>query len=184
MNILFLSGYNINPVDGGIARITHTLAKLFIATGHRVWYLGYRKVSDDDIRRQLYFPTGKPVATTENLNFLENVIVTKCIDVVIVQKNPCEAYLKMLHECKKRHDFLIVSCFHNLILTQFYNYAYGVEYKLKRVNLLLYSLYLKINGLISCWFISILLRINRFTDILWIIVMCLLYLAKDIKMNF
>ena len=135
MNILFLSGYNINPVDGGIARITHTLANLFIASGHSVWYLGYRKVSDDDIRRQLYFPTGKPVATTENQNFLENVIVTKRIDVVIVQKNPCEAYLKMLHECKKRHDFLIVSCFHNLILTQLYNYAYGVEYKLKKGKL-------------------------------------------------
>ena len=46
MNILFLSGYNINPVDGGIARITHTLAELFIESGHCVWYLGYRKVSD------------------------------------------------------------------------------------------------------------------------------------------
>jgi glycosyltransferase involved in cell wall biosynthesis len=132
MNILFLSGYNINPIDGGIARITHTLAKLFIASGHSVWYLGYRKVSDDDIRRQLYFPTGKPVATTENQNFLENVIITKRMDVVIVQKNPCKAYLKMLHECKKRHNFLIISCFHNLILTQLYNYAYGVEYKLKK----------------------------------------------------
>lgn len=134
MNILFLSGFNINPVDGGIARVTHTLANLFIASGHNVWYLGYRKVSDDDNQRQLYFPTGKPVATTENQNFLENVIVAKRIDVVIVQINR-KCYLKMLHECKKRHNFFIVSCFHNLILTQIFNYAYGVEYKLKKCKL-------------------------------------------------
>ena len=63
MNILFLSGYNINPFDGGIARITYTLAHQFQSNGHIVWYLGYRKVSDDDSQKQLYFPSGTPEAT-------------------------------------------------------------------------------------------------------------------------
>lgn len=135
MNILFLSGYNINQHDGGIARITHTLANMFYNSGHNIWYLGYRKVSNDDSERQMYFPSPKPVATAENLNFIENILVTKHIDVVIVQKNPCKEYVKMLSVCKQKHNFLIVSCFHNLILTQIFNYAYGLEYKLKKHNL-------------------------------------------------
>ena len=66
MNILFLSGYNINPHDGGIARVTYTLANLFQKNGHKIWFLGYRKVSKDDNMKQLYFPSANPYATDEN----------------------------------------------------------------------------------------------------------------------
>lgn len=135
MNILFLSGYNINPLDGGIARITDTLARQFQSCGHIVWYLGYRKVSDDDSQKQLYFPYGKPEATDENFNYLEKVICEKKIDVVIVQTNPRKSYTEMLCKCKQHHSFLLISCFHNLILTQISNYVYGIEYKLKKKRL-------------------------------------------------
>lgn len=135
MNILFLSGYNINPHDGGIARITHTLANLFGESGHKVWYLGYRKVSEDDKDKQLYFPIGKPEARVENLEFLKTIVVQKQIDVVVVQKNPCKDYIRMLRECKKQRNILIISCFHNLILTQIINYAYTIEYQLKKKKL-------------------------------------------------
>ncbi len=135
MNILFLSGYNINPHDGGIARITHTLANLFGERGHKVWYLGYRKVSEDDKDKQLYFPIGKPEAKVENLEYLKTVIVQNQIDVVVVQKNPCKDYIRMLYECKKQRNILIISCFHNLIITQIKNYAYTIEYQLKKKKL-------------------------------------------------
>lgn len=135
MNILFLSGYNINPFDGGIARITHTLAHQFQSNGHIVWYLGYRKVSDDDSQKQLYFPSGIPEATEENIIYLEKVIYEKNINVVIVQTNPRKSYIQMLSKCKQHHSFLLISCFHNLILTQISNYAYGMEYKLKKKRL-------------------------------------------------
>ena len=135
MNLLFLSGYNINPHDGGIARITHTLASLFGEKGHIVWYLGYCKVSDDDKDKQLYFPIGKPKATVENLEYLKKIIVQKQIDVVVVQKNPCKDYIRMLYECKAQRNIQIISCFHNLILTQILNYAYTIEYQLKKKKL-------------------------------------------------
>lgn len=157
MNILFLSGYSINPQDGGIARITHTLANMFNERGHNIWYLGYRKVSDDDSNRQLYFPIGKPIAIKENIDYLENIIDTKNIDIVIVQKTPCRDYIKMLAACKKKHNFLIVSCFHNLILRHIYNYAYVVENKLKKKKLSLFFNILKnrwINHLLVKFYIA------------------------------
>lgn len=135
MNILFMSGYNINPFDGGIARITKTLADLFVSKGHCVWYLGYRKISEDEVDRQLYFPTKQPKATQDNMKFLETVIGSKAIDVVIVQKNPCKDYLMMLQQCKINHKFLIISCFHNLILTPTANFAYSKERQLKKKRL-------------------------------------------------
>lgn len=143
MNILFLSGCNINPYDGGIARVTKILADSFSKEGNNVFYLGYRKKSEDDIFRQFYFPSNKPEVTPQNQQYLEELIVKKKINVVIVQLNPCKEYIVMLNECKKKCNILVVSCFHNLILTQVYNYAYGVEYKLKKNHLSLLFLLLR-----------------------------------------
>lgn len=135
MNILFLSGFNINPNDGGVARITHTLAHLFTERGHNVWYVGYRKISEDDKERQLYFPVDTREETAENQKCLESIIASKHIDIAIVQNNPCMGYVKMLNECKKKHNLIIVSCFHNLFLTQIKNIAYSYEYRLKEKKL-------------------------------------------------
>lgn len=135
MNILFLSGFSINPNDGGVARITHTLANLFAESGHNVWYLGYRKISEDDNTRQLYFPIDTREETLANQKYLESIIDSKSIDIAIVQNNPCKGYLKMLNECKKKYDFFIVSCFHNLFLTPITNIAYSLENGLKKKKL-------------------------------------------------
>ena len=135
MNILFLLGPNVNPQNGGVARITHTLANKFIENGHNIWYLGYRKVCEDDPDRQLYFPTAKLVSSNDNIKYLEKLLIEKSIDIVIVQHNPCREYLQMLQTCKVKHSFSIVSCFHNLVLTQVQNYAYLHEYKLRNRHL-------------------------------------------------
>lgn len=160
MNILFLSGFNINPNNGGVARITHTLANIFVESGHKVWYLGYRKISEDDNSRQLYFPIDTREETPANQEYLESIIESKHIDIAIVQNNPCKGYIKMLNECKKKNNFIIVSCFHNLFLTQVKNVAYSFEYNLKKKKLGIVFLLLK-NKCIKQVLVSLYILKNR-----------------------
>lgn len=136
MNIVFYHDNGILPTFGGISRITNTLGNLFTNKGNNVWYIGaqdrhYGETYNDN---QLFLPSCNLYAE-ENIEFLCTFVIEHQIDAIINQAalNPCSAIF--LSKCKERAPFLLISCFHNSILTPIYNGAYQKEYLLKKKHL-------------------------------------------------
>lgn len=136
MNIIFFHSNGILPTFGGISRVTHTLGVLFASKGNRVWYVGAqdKHIGQSYDCNQWFLPSPTLFAK-ENIHCLANFIKENQVDVVVNQNALNPRYAEFLAVCKKQASFLLVSCFHNSILTPILNGAYQKEYLLKKKKL-------------------------------------------------
>lgn len=136
MNIIFFHGNGIVPIFGGISRITDTLGTLFASKGNNVWYIGVQDKHKGQIYRewQSFLPT-VDLFSEDNISYVVNFVKKHNIDAIINQCALDPRCAKFLSMCKKREDFLLVSCFHNSILTPVINGAYQKEYLFKKKGL-------------------------------------------------
>lgn len=136
MNVIFFHKNGIVPTLGGISRITDTLGRLFIDKGNNVWYIGAQDKHKGQkyCSRQSFLPSSELFAN-ENVRYIINIVKKNQIDVIINQCALDYHSAQFLALCKKEVDFLLVSCFHNSILTPVLNGAYQKEYFLKSKGL-------------------------------------------------
>lgn len=113
MNILFFYVTTINPISGGIQRVTDILGRYFIGEGFNVSYLSARKKGEDMIFNQYYLPNSCQVNVEENRLYYLNFLKENNIDIVINQSaiNPkiCSHIIRWTTEC----GIKIISVFHN-----------------------------------------------------------------------
>lgn len=133
MNIVFFHSNGILPNFGGISRVTDILGTLFVSKGHSVWYVGAQdKHTGETYSERQYFLPSPDLFSEVNRGFIVEFVIKNNIDAIINQDalNPNSALF--LSGCKQKADFILVSCFHNSILTPIYNGAYQKEYLLKK----------------------------------------------------
>ena len=136
MNIVFFHGNGILPNFGGISRITDILGNLFVSKGNDVWYIG----AQDKHKGQKYsvrqsFLPSADLFSDENLKYIASFVKENKIDTIINQCALDPNSAKFLALCREKAPFLLVSCFHNSILTPVLNGAYQKEYLLKKRGL-------------------------------------------------
>ena len=136
MNIVFFHGNGILPNFGGISRITDILGNLFVSKGNDVWYIGVQDKHKGQKYsvRQSFLPSAD-LFSDENLKYIASFVKENKVDTIINQcaRDPNSA--KFLALCREKAPFLLVSCFHNSILTPVLNGAYQKEYLLKKRGL-------------------------------------------------
>lgn len=149
MNIVFFHNNGIVPTLGGISRITDTLGRLFINRGNNVWYIGVQDKHKGHkyCSWQSFLPSSNLFAD-ENTKYMVEFIKKYQVDILINQCALDYRSAQFLAGCKKKADFLLVSCFHNSILTPVLNGAYQKEYLLKKRGLAFFF-YLMRNHFIS-----------------------------------
>lgn len=86
MNIVFIYDSVINPLRGGVERVTSILTKEFEKKGHTVYYLSFIKPenSEEIPRGTVFFPT-RVCDSKENVSFLKDFIKEKRIHFVLFQ---------------------------------------------------------------------------------------------------
>lgn len=136
MNIVFFHGNGILPNFGGISRITDILGNLFVSKGNDVWYIG----AQDKHKGQKYsvrqsFLPSADLFSDENLKYIASFVKENKVDTIINQCALDPNSAKFLALCREKAPFLLVSCFHNSILTPVLNGAYQKEYLLKKRGL-------------------------------------------------
>lgn len=136
MNIVFFHSNGIVPTAGGISRITDTLGTLFADKGNRVWFIGMQdKHKGCKYQPWQSFLPSSDLYSDENIKYFRDFVRKHKVDAVINQCALDSRSAKFLSICKKETDFLLVSCFHNSILTPILNGAYQKEYNLKKRGL-------------------------------------------------
>lgn len=136
MNIVFFHGNGILPNFGGISRITDILGNLFVSKGNEVWYIGAQDKHKGQIYsvRQSFLPSAD-LFSDENLKYIASFVKENKVDTIINQCALDPNSAKFLALCREKAPFLLVSCFHNSILTPILNGAYQKEYLLKKRGL-------------------------------------------------
>lgn len=122
MNILFLYNSTIDPVKGGIERVTHVLADYFEEHGNKVFFLSRVKNSEYEDQRQYYLRCGKSFRNSENVDYLKNLIREKRIDLIINQAGMSEECSQFAY-CAKELDVKIISFIHSSPLAPIKNFS-------------------------------------------------------------
>lgn len=127
MNILFLYRSEIVPVNGGVQRITHTLADYFEHKGIKVIFVGLRNnsVNSDNHKdtRQHYLPNNSSMFGKENIDFLYELIILNNIVTIINQGARDPDTTKLAIEIKKKNNKIaLLSVIHNSPLSSVYNF--------------------------------------------------------------
>ena len=134
MNILFFYTETINPQNGGVQRVTNSLADYFCEQGNSVYFLGLHRDYSFVDDRQLYLPNEKELMTFENQQFFKECIVSKEISVIINQGAflPISAEFSYLaKECNVK----IISVIHNSLISTVVNLKDIYQTVLKQFHL-------------------------------------------------
>lgn len=113
MNILFVNEIPMNPIYGGIERVTDLLSKEWILRGHTIVYLGAR--ADDKMldysfpAKQLVLPFEGAFENPDNIQFYSDVLSKYNIDVVINQRG----WAPFMNNVLWRNTVKIVSVIHS-----------------------------------------------------------------------
>ena len=138
MNLLYLNYGPVDPLTGGVARVTAAQADYFEKKlGYKTWYLG---VPDEtkraDASRQFYLPAGANAHydAPENIEFYKNLLKEYKIDVVINQACWNIAVSRLSYAARSANVKLL-SPFHNAIVNFIANTRDSWHARLQRRHL-------------------------------------------------
>ena len=136
-NVLFLYVKAVKPNIGGIGRITCTLGELFRTESYKVWYAATGKPEGREFYDAQLFLTEDDYSSKANYDQLSKFILDNKIDVIINQIAPHKPVALLFERLKEEigDRIKLVNCFHTSVLTPAYNYAYQVEYSLRKKNM-------------------------------------------------
>jgi len=194
MNILFLHSSGINPITGGISRMTSVLASSLRNIGTQVYFISMnKKIGIQYDINQFFFPDPNNPLSKDNQEYLIKIVKDKKIEILVNQSTTSSTYTNLSY-CVKSEGVKVVSVIHNLLLTPINNFSALHEYKIIKSKL---SFLLPITR--NKWFISILKRIywmkyhNHYnmlqqnSDIVVLVseknIPEFLYMIKDIRAN-
>ena len=123
MNVMFLHEMGINPIAGGISRMTSVLSSGLKSKGFNVFYLSMIKLDGVDYdNNQFFFPDSDLPTGNENTNYLIQFVREKNIDILINQATTSSIYRDLSFVVKHR-GVKIISVIHNSLLTPIINFA-------------------------------------------------------------
>lgn len=151
MNILFTFGSPLEPINGGVQRVTSILTKEFIKSGHQVSYLILsQKKSDFKYTIEHHFLPNSGLSDKNNISFYYKILEKLNIDIVINQSGIYKDMVDFVARAKEK-NIKIFSVHHNCIACLRESYKnillgskYGILFKALDSKIL-WSLMLKRN---------------------------------------
>jgi glycosyltransferase involved in cell wall biosynthesis len=134
MNILFIYENAINPITGGVERITFLLADYLEKSGCRVFFMGLSDTFENNDPRQVFLPDSKDITSDTNIAFYLDFLKKKNIHTVINKSGMNKNISKLSYNCCNI-GIKLVSVIHNSILGTIKNYSSVNKEKYRDLNL-------------------------------------------------
>lgn len=141
MNILFFSGAGIDPVMGGISKITYLIANSLRKRSHNVFYLAPEKLNKKYDDKQYFLPD-RNLLSDKNKQYLSDIVVDNKIQYIINQATLHPNMSKFIFSAKKS-GIKIYSVIHHNMFSRFDNVAYLLENRLEKNKLSILTSVLK-----------------------------------------
>jgi glycosyltransferase involved in cell wall biosynthesis len=131
MNVLFIYDSCINPVKGGIERVTCVISSFFEQKGHRVYFLSLRKDDSIDDPRQLYVPDSTRLYAPRNVRYFLDFLKERRIDIVINQGGISPKVSEFAY-CCKRQKVILISVIHNSLFAKIHHFSAVHAYQFRK----------------------------------------------------
>ena len=135
MNILFYYSRALFPHDGGIATISLSLIEGLEGQGHVVTALGKQDLGKGKFLQRQYFLPSIDVLSTDNVDYICNILKEQSIDVVINQQPIDDVAEELWTRVKKQTGIRIISCMHNPVTLSAKNFILKDENRIKKKKL-------------------------------------------------
>lgn len=134
MNILFLYNAAINPLTGGVERITFLLANYLESKGYKVFFLGLTDNYSIKDKRQFLFPDISSYISEKNIIFFRSFLVEKSINIVI-NKGGTNPEISKLAYYSKIEGVKLISVVHNSLLGTMKNFSSAHKNHLEQLGI-------------------------------------------------
>lgn len=134
MNILFLYNEAINPLTGGVQRITFSLANYFESKGYKVLFLGLTDNYSIRDKRQFLLPDSSSYISERNIIFFRSFLVEKSINIVINQGGTNPGISKLAYYCKIE-GVKLISVVHNSLLGTMKNFSSAHKTQFEQIGI-------------------------------------------------
>lgn len=131
MNILYLYTDVINPMKGGVQRVTDVVSTRLRQRGHTVYFLG---LVSGNSPYQFTFPNKQDACGDENLSYLKKFIYEHQINIAIFQEGISPLHSAWAYAVKDTSAKL-VSCIHNSMLGGVVNMEQATRDRLNKFHL-------------------------------------------------
>lgn len=137
MNVLFIYSGIIDPLKGGVERVTCVLRDFFQENNIKVYFLSLAgKIDDNNASvEQYYLPKPDDLHDNENVNFYLSFLESKSIDKVINQGGLSPRTSGFSYYCKCNPKVSLISVIHSSLLASIKNYSISYFEKYKKYHL-------------------------------------------------
>jgi glycosyltransferase involved in cell wall biosynthesis len=132
MNILFTYSSNINPLQGGVQKVTQILSDFFSNKGHSVYFLSCQS-SDESIPKQFVL-INKVINSAQNIEYLKQLLDHNSIDIIVNQDGFNKALSKLLFT-SAYNRIPIITVVHNSLLSALNNFTEVHAATIKKMRL-------------------------------------------------
>jgi len=135
MNILFLYNSNIDPIKGGVQKVTFVLSSYFEDKGNSVFFLSLKKGDNAYIQdeRQYYFPSENGYDEQNKIFFL-SFLKDKRIDIVVNQDGKNPALSELAYLCHSV-NIKLISVIHNSLLAAINNFSVAYNDRFRKYKM-------------------------------------------------
>ena len=137
MNVLFIYSDIIDPLKGGVERVTCVLRDFFRRNDINVYFLSLSgKVNDINASIEQYcLPKPDDLYSSENIDFYLSFLESKNIDTVINQGGLSPRTSGFSYYCKRNSKVSLISVIHSSLLASIRNYSISYYEKYKKYHL-------------------------------------------------
>lgn len=134
MNILFFYNSSLDPLTGGIGRVSTGLAKYFENNGNNTFFLSRKNTSENNNKRQEYLVDQEKYFTDNNCDFLKSYLLENEIDIIVNQSGMSNIASEFIFQAKK-FDIPVISVIHNALISSIKNFDSAYHNKFSKYNL-------------------------------------------------
>ena len=134
MNVLFIYEKAINPMSGGVERITFLLASYLESADYKVFFMGVANDFSINDERQVFLPDHTNPVSAINVSFYLNYLNKNNINVVINKSAMNKDISRLSYHCNSV-GVKLKSVIHNAILGSIKNFSSVRKEKYRRLNL-------------------------------------------------
>lgn len=133
MNILYIYNSNIDPLRGGVQRVTKVLSDYFSQMGHSCYYLSSQSFNDNIVNQ---FVLPNPIIDhVDNVSYVKRLIEDKLINVVVNQAGLNKEMTRFVHSCCVG-KVKIITVAHNSLIGNIVNFTTTRYQNFKRLHIL------------------------------------------------
>lgn len=131
---MFFYNSTLDPLTGGIGRVSNVLAEYFESKGCKVYFLSRVNDSSYKEQRQYYLIDDREYLSKENIEYFKSFLINNKIDILINQSGMSQEASRLAYFAKEL-EIPVISVIHNTLIGSIQNFSSAYYDRFKKFHL-------------------------------------------------